>query len=71
MNLDLAYWTVNLYFMLFTASLVMSARAIWKKDYETLSWNVVLMAGCFLGIRSGWWEWIRIFSGLYNIIWNG
>jgi hypothetical protein len=69
--MDLAYWTVNIYFLLLISSFLMSIRAIWKKDYEALSWNVFMMAGCFLGIRAGWWAWIRFVSGLYNIGWNG
>jgi len=69
--MDIGFWVFNIYFIVFITSFFISIKAIVKKNYEALSWNIILMFGCFLGLCAGWPVWARYYSGLYNITWNG
>lgn len=69
--MDIGYYIVNLYLIAFIFSIVISVMAVIRRNYNSLSWSVVLFFACFIGMGFGWKAWFRVFSSMYGIVWGG
>jgi hypothetical protein len=66
-----AYSLFQTYLILMVFSVVIAVRALSKGDYETPGIMLVLFLCSLIGLACNYYGWVREFSGMYGIIWNG
>lgn len=69
--MDVGYYIVNTHLILLIFSMIVSAIAIVRRDYDALAWAVILLSYTFITISYGFPFWFRKFSALYGIVWGG
>jgi hypothetical protein len=66
-----AYYMFYLHLIFFLFSIVAAIIFIARKDFDNLAAMVLLFFGCFIGMCCNYPAWVRVFSAMYGIVWNG
>ena len=67
----ISYIVFHAYLALALFSVIISLRALTRKDYETPAVMLLLFLCSLIGLASTFRGFIRVFSGIYGIEWSG
>ncbi len=52
-------------------SIVNGVRAVFRNDYERVGTMLVILLYSIIGLRCEYWDFVREFSAIYGIVWDG
>ena len=65
----IGYIYFHLFLILLLSGMVISVNDLFKRNYETVGPILFLLA--LIGLGCYYYEFVRVFSGLYGITWSG
>jgi Co/Zn/Cd efflux system component len=61
----------HLYVILALSCLIVAVQALLRRDYETPGAMLIVFLCSLIGLSNNYYQFIRVFSGIYGIEWGG